>query len=166
MAGDEAVLADHHRKMHPRILRDRIRLNIVVISLLVVFRIDLDPPGVARAHAVGMITVDIDRSGQRPVHERQHNGQAVTGRKKEFFPHQSQPGGAGRCHGPCSRRLSTDGCRHCGMFAFHRNKLGVDLSVGNEIRYHLRNLRRRCNGKGRHDIRVDLTDGFRHGFIS
>ena len=77
MACDEAILADHHGQVNSRIFRNRICLNIVVVNLLVVFRVDLNPAGISRAHAVGMIAVDVDRTGKRAVHQGQNDGQPV-----------------------------------------------------------------------------------------
>ena len=63
VAGDKAVLADHHRQVHPGILRDRKCLKIIVIGFLVVFCVDLDPARVAGSHPVRMVAVDVDRTG-------------------------------------------------------------------------------------------------------
>ncbi len=77
MAGDKAVLADHHRKMHVPVLRNAVGLEEIVIGLLVVLRVNLNPAGIPRSHTVGMLRVDIQGSRQPPVYHRHHNGQAA-----------------------------------------------------------------------------------------
>ena len=166
MARDKAVLADHHRQVHPGILRDRESLNVVVIGLLIVLRIDLDPAGVPCAHSVGVVTVDINRAGQCAVDQREHDGQSVGRRKEQFLPHQRKPRGRSRCHRPRARRLSTDRRGHRRVLALHRNEFRVDLSVCNISGHHLRDLRGRCDGKSRHHIRIHLADRVGDGLIS
>ena len=77
VAGDKAVLADHDREMDSGILGDGKCLQIIVVGLLIVFRVDLDPSSVAGAHAVRVVTVDVDGAGQGPVHQSQDQGKAV-----------------------------------------------------------------------------------------
>ena len=61
------ILADHDRQMYSLILRDRICLNEVIIRFLIILCIDLDPTGISCAHSIGVVTVDIDRSGKCSV---------------------------------------------------------------------------------------------------
>ena len=52
VAGDEPVLAHHHRQADRGVLPDGHGLEEVVIGLLVVLGVKLDPPGVPDAHGV------------------------------------------------------------------------------------------------------------------
>ena len=71
--GDKAVLADHDRQADIRCLRDAHRLKVVVIGLLIILGVQLNPAGIARAHGVGMVVVDVDRAGQRAVDARKRD---------------------------------------------------------------------------------------------
>ncbi len=166
MAGDKAVLADHHRKHHVLVLRNRVGLKEIVIGFLVGLRIDLNPPAVPGSHAVGMIRVDVDGAGQGPVHQRQHHRQPVGSRHVQLLPHQGQAaGGSGRKR-PCPRCGSPHGGAHGTVLALHWDELRVDFPVGDIVCHILRNLRGGRDGECRHHVRIDLFDGICHGFIA
>ena len=69
MAGDKTVLADHDREHDVFMFRDAVSLDHVVVSFLVIFCEDLDPAGIPGAHGVGVVTIDVDRAGERTVYE-------------------------------------------------------------------------------------------------
>ena len=62
----------------------------IIVGLLIIFRINLEPARISGAHAVRMVTVDIDRTGQRPVYQCQHQRHPVGRRQQQLLPHQRQ----------------------------------------------------------------------------
>ena len=52
VAGDKAILTDHHRQTDGGVLSDGHGLEEIVIGLLVVLRVNLNPPRVPDAHGV------------------------------------------------------------------------------------------------------------------
>ena len=71
---DEAVHADHDRTR--QLLGEAERLDVEVERFLVGLRVELDPPGVAHRHAVGVVVPDVDRRADRPVADGHHDRQA------------------------------------------------------------------------------------------
>ena len=141
MADNKPVLTDHNRKHHVFMLCNPVCLDEIIISLLVIFRIYLDPAGIPCPHAVGVLAVDIQRTGQRPVHKRKRDRQPVGRRHIEHFPHQGQSCGRSCRHRPCPRRLRADCRAHRTVLAFYRNKFRIHLSVCYVRSYKLRQLR-------------------------
>ena len=88
---ETACLADHDRKS--AVLCDRHSLDVIVVDFLIVFCVDLDPPAVAAAHGIRMVVVDVDRSGQGPVHDSHDDGQPAGGCYIQEFPHIGQTRG-------------------------------------------------------------------------
>ena len=71
-------------------LGDAHGLDHVVVGFLRVLAEDLDPAGVARAHGVGVVAVDVDGGGQGAVDDHHDDGQAHRGRDVQDLPHQGQ----------------------------------------------------------------------------
>ena len=147
-------------------LGNAVCLNKIIIYLLIVFCINLDPSGIACSHTIGMITVDVNRTGQSSVYQCQSDWHTVGSCQQQFLPHQGQTSGrsCGQC--PCACCLRSDAGTHCRMFTLDRNKLCINFAVCNVCGYHLRNLCGRRDRKCRHNIRIYLFDCIGNGLVT
>ena len=90
VAGDKAILTDHHRQTDGGVLSDGHGLEEIVIGLLVVLRVNLNPPRVPDAHGVRVVVVDVDGAGEGPVYAGQGDGKPAGGRHVHHLIHQGQ----------------------------------------------------------------------------
>ena len=164
MGGDEAVHADHHRQ--PNRLGNGERLDIVVIDLLVVLRINLNPARIPRAHGVGMVVIDVDGAGQRTGRNRQHNGKPAGRCHVQKLIHQRQTAGGGGTDGPSASRRGTDTDGHGAVLGFYGHQLGMYLAVRHVLGKILGNFRGGSDGECAHDVRVNLPHGHGNRFIA
>ena len=125
----KAVLTNHDRQADVRILGDRHRLNVVVIGFLIVLGEDLNPAGIACAHGIRMVVVDVDRTGQCAADQREGDRKAGGRSDVQQLPHQRETarGGCGDCACTCGGGTDTGG--HGGVLGLDGDILGVDLTV-------------------------------------
>ncbi len=166
MTGDEAVGHGHDRQHHIRMLGDANRLNEIVVTLLGVFAIELNPAGIARTHGIGVITVDVQRSGYGAVHYRHDDGRTGTGRHIEHLVHKQKALRRGCRHGARTCRGGSDGCAHSRVLAFDKHHFRIYQAVGMVIGEYLYDFRSRRNGISRYNIRVNLPHCVCYGFIT
>ena len=88
--GDEAVEARHGRQQHVGVLGDLESDDRVVVGLLRRLGEQHDPAGIAGAHGVAVVAVDVDRRGQRAVRVGHDDGQAHAGGDVELLPHERE----------------------------------------------------------------------------
>ena len=166
VGGDKAVHADHHRQTDIPSFRNGEGLDIVVIDLLIVLRVDLDPAGVPGTHGVGMVIVDVDGAGESAGGHCQNNGQSGGCRHIQKLIHQSQTCGGSGADGPASRSGSADADGHGAVLGFHGDKLRIYLTVRHILGKILGDLCGRGDGECAHDIGVDLAHGNGNGLVA
>ena len=164
VAGDKTVLANHHGQRHG--LADTHGLKVVVIRFLIGLGKQHDPAGVAHAHRVGMVVVDVDWAGKRAAADGQGDRQAVARGNVEHFGHVAQTARRRGADGTASGRLRADARGHGGMLRLDRDELGVHfavIDVGGEV---LRDLGGGGDRERAHDIGIDLFHRVGNGFIA
>jgi hypothetical protein len=117
---DEPIHADHDRQRE--LLGDLEGLDVQVSRLLVGLGIQLDPPGVALAHRVGVVIPDVDRGADGAVGDRHDDRQPEPGRVVDRFDHEQQALARGRGVGP---RASCRGANR----DRHGRELALDVDV-------------------------------------
>ena len=135
MACNKSILADHDWKHNIFVLRNTVCLNKVIIGFLIVFCINLNPSGISCSHTVGMLAVDIQRTGQRTVDYCHAKRQTIGSGHIKHFPHQSKSARGSCCQSTRSR--CTDRGTHGTVFTFYRNKFRINLAIGDKIGYKL-----------------------------
>ena len=123
MREDEAVDADHH--WHRKFLGQPKRLNVQVDRILIGFRKQLHPAGVAHRHRIGMIVPDVDRRADGPIAERHHDRQAKACGVVDRLGHEQQALARGRGIGARAGRRRADRDREGGEFRFHIDKFAI-----------------------------------------
>lgn len=159
MAGDETVLTDHEREADVGVLGDAGGHDEVVVGLLVVLAVELDPAGVAGAHRVAVVAMDVDGAGERAVDERHQHRLSHGSGDIEQLPHVGHAGGAGGGHHAAAGGAGADAGAHRGVLGLDGDELGVDLAVGDEGREVLDDLRRGGDRESGDNVGVDLAHG-------
>ena len=120
---DKAIDADHHG--HRQFLGQPERLNVQVDRILIGFRKQLQPAGVAHRHRVGMIVPDVDWRADRPIAERHYDRQAEAGSVVDRFGHEQQALARGRGVGARAGCRRADGDRERREFRFHIDEFAI-----------------------------------------
>ena len=77
MAGDKSILTNHNGEHNILVFCNAVSLYHIIIGFLIIFCKKLNPSGIAGAHGVGVVAVDVDRTGKSPVDQGQTDGQAI-----------------------------------------------------------------------------------------
>ena len=125
MGQNETVHTDHKRQRG--LLGNPEGLDMQIRRLLVVFGMELNPPGVPHRHGVLLIIPDVQRRGHGPVGTGEDDRQPHAGDAVNHFGHQQQALGSRGGVGPGPGRR---GSQHHGgrrKLAFHVDEFGVQL---------------------------------------
>ena len=166
VADDEPVHVDRDRQPHVLVLGDAVGHDRVVVGLLGVLGKELDPAAVAHAHAVGVVAVDVEGRGQRPVHQRHQDRQAVARGDMQHLPHEGKALGAGGGRHAAARGRCADAGAHGAVLALHEDRLGIHLAVRNERGERFHDARGRRDGIRRHDIGIQLAERFGNRLVA
>ena len=161
-----AVVHVRDGQAHVHVLGDADRHDAVVVGLLVVLAVELYPAGVAAAHGVAVVAVDVDGPREGAVHRGHDDGQAVAGGYEEHLPHEGVALGGGGGHGARARGRRADDGAHGRVLRLHRDELRGHLAVGHYLRVQLHDLGLRGDGVGAHHVGVYLAHRLGDGLVT
>lgn len=134
MAQGKAVQVDLHREEHIGVLSHAEGLDAEVHQFLAVFGNDLDPAGIAGVHEIAVVVPDTDGSTYSAVGNGHDDGQAQGGGDVAKLRHERIALGTGRGEGAGTGGGGADTGAHGTVFGFHRDELGVQVTVGDQFR--------------------------------
>ena len=157
VARGEAVERGENRQHDLGVLSNAEGAHRVVVGLLGVLGKHYDPTGVAHAHDVGVVGVDVDGRRDGAVDVGHDDGQAHAGGDGQLLVHERKALRGGRSHGARAGSRRADGGAHGRVLALDVDVLGVHAAIGHELVELLDDDGLGRDGVRRHDIGLSLA---------